>query len=65
MFDGTPLTDQADWERRMERALATGYGLRRDLSGFPGLWFADRAVNGPWLDRLRALRHPAPSAGSP
>ncbi|WP_206336281.1 HAD family hydrolase [Streptomyces torulosus] len=52
----TPLLDQETWERRVEEALAAHSGLRVDLGDYPARWFADRAVNEPWLATLRRLR---------
>jgi putative hydrolase of the HAD superfamily len=52
----TPLLTQETWERRMEEALATHSGIHVDLGDYPARWFADRAVNQPWLDTLRRLR---------
>ena len=52
----TPLLTQETWERRMEEALATHSGVHVDLSDYPARWFADRAVNEPWLDTLHRLR---------
>lgn len=52
----TPLLDQETWERRVEQALTAHTGLRVDLSDYPARWFADRAVNDPWLATLRRLR---------
>ncbi|WP_371597840.1 HAD family hydrolase [Streptomyces sp. NBC_00564] len=52
----TPLLTQESWERRVEAALATHSGIRVDLSDYPARWFADRAVNQPWLDTLHRLR---------
>lgn len=52
----TPLLSQDDWERQVERALHEQTGDRVDLSNYPARWFADRAVNDPWLNFLRRLR---------
>ncbi|MFJ4834146.1 HAD family hydrolase [Streptomyces sp. NPDC088747] len=52
----TPLLTQETWERRVEEALAAHSGIRVDLSDYPARWFADRAVNQPWLDTLYRLR---------
>ncbi|GGK77309.1 HAD-IA family hydrolase [Streptomyces flaveus] len=52
----TPLLTQETWERRVEEALATHNGIRVDLGDYPARWFADRAVNQPWLDTLHRLR---------
>ncbi|MEV1026837.1 HAD family phosphatase [Streptomyces sp. NPDC050264] len=52
----TPLLTQESWERRVEDALATHSGVRADLGDYPARWFADRAVNQPWLDTLHRLR---------
>lgn len=52
----TPLLTQETWEHRMKEALATHSGVHVDLSDYPARWFADRAVNQPWLDTLHRLR---------
>lgn len=52
----TALLSQDAWERQVEQAIREQTGDTVDLSDYPARWFADRAVNQPWLDTLRRLR---------
>ncbi|TDC77875.1 HAD family hydrolase [Streptomyces hainanensis] len=52
----TPLLSQEEWESRTAAAIHAISGVRPDLSGQPARWFADRAVNEPWIRTLAALR---------
>ncbi|MGF1428123.1 HAD-IA family hydrolase [Kitasatospora sp. LaBMicrA B282] len=52
----TPLVDEATWTRQLEQVLAEEHGLPVRIGDFGSHWFADRAVNEPWLAALRGLR---------
>jgi putative hydrolase of the HAD superfamily len=52
----TPLIGQHTWEQQMVAAVKAITGDIVDLSDFPRRWFADRAVNQPWIAQLRAWR---------
>lgn len=52
----TPLVDEAEWSRQVERELSARFGVEADLSGFSEKWFRDRPPNTAWLEHLRTLR---------